>query len=894
MTVTRKCICTSVAVVVFLLLASVGAGTAQAQPGVCEYPLFIQQQSTQANVLFVFDNSGSMNEAMFHDDFDPDVTYSGSFNSSSTYYVSSSGTYKPRDFNNHWAASPSAYLVASDHGESGRYIGNYLNWIYFNATAEQRASIPRVTRIQVAKPAVADIVENTDNIRFGIMKFSYDSGGVLAAPLGSTKADVLTKLDAIAGTTWTPTAETLVDVADYLKQSGSGCPIQYWCQRTFIVVVTDGFPTMDRDIPSYIGDYDHDGKDPGNCASIGAPYTEDNYCSHYMDDVAKYLHDVDLRSDLKEQQNAITYTIGFDIDAGIYLSAYNADQLRATLQNVMNDIISRVSSGSAVAVVSQETSETDRLFRAKFVPTTWRGYLEAFALPYEEGDNPIWEAGQILQNRNPETRQIFTVLDGQRVDFNADYADIFQPYLNVSTTDSAATIIEYIRGTDVEGARQRMGWKLGDIVDSSPVVVGGPNHFYDYLDYNEFRMNYQDREQVIYIGSNDGMLHCFSASNGQEKWAYIPNEVLSKLKYLADPEYCHNFFVNLTPKVVDAYVNGQWRTILIGGEREGGDSYFALDITYPDYPTPMWEVSIPELNHSWTKPAVARVERLNKFVVFMSSGPDETNGCAYLFALDLYDGSVIWSDLLSTISGTNMATAPVTIDIDFDDYDDLLYLADLGGNIWRVDLRGNSWETSLLFQTNQPISAEPILTMDLEGYVHLYFGTGEYMVPADVDDTSQQTFYSVIDDHSTSTLGRSNLVDQTYSINPIPATKKGWFVDLVMAPGERIVKPDALVSGVVYFTSFQPTDEVCTAGGRSWLYAVDYLDASAPDNKDGSENDTTEDRVESLGDGFTSEPVIDIVNENVIVQSSDTKISVVQTKTAIRHLIVRSWRPLYQ
>ena len=115
-----------------------------------------------------------------------------------------------------------------------------------------------------------------------------------------------------------------------------------------------------------------------------------------------------------------------------------------------------------------------------------------------------------------------------------------------------------------------------------------------------------------------------------------------------------------------------------------------------------------------------------------------------------------------------------------------------------------------------------------------------------------------------------------------------------MAPGERVVQSNALVAGVVYFTSFQPSSEVCLAGGYSWLYSVDYLDGSAPDSDDGGENDTTNDRVDALGEGFTSNPVIDIVNENVIIQSSDTKLSILKTKTAIRHLIVRSWRPLYQ
>jgi type IV pilus assembly protein PilY1 len=291
---------------------------------------------------------------------------------------------------------------------------------------------------------------------------------------------------------------------------------------------------------------------------------------------------------------------------------------------------------------------------------------------------------------------------------------------------------------------------------------------------------------------------------------------------------------------------------------------------------------------------VARVKSLDKFIAFFSSGPDEEDGHAYLVALDLQSGETLWTEHLSTSASMNMVTPATPVDMDFDGYDDLLYLSDLAGNVWKIDIENEPWEKSLVFQTDQPIQAEPILTMDLEDNIYLYFGTGRYMYPEDIDNTDLQTFYSIIDDHSGSTVSRSDLVDQTSVIHPVTSDKRGWYVDLVTAPGERIVKPDALVAGVVYFTSFQPTSEVCSAGGRSWLYSVDYLDGSAPDCDDGSENDTTDGRMEELDEGFTSKPVIDIVNEKVIIQSSDTKINVLDTKTAIRHLIVRSWRPLYQ
>ncbi|NIM20005.1 MAG: VWA domain-containing protein [Candidatus Latescibacteria bacterium] len=901
---TRKDSCTAVMVLTLLLLATGGPNRSTAQTKACDYPLFIQQTNAEANVLFVFDNSGSMNEAMYHDDYDPQAEYSGVFVSTKTYYAANSGWRAPRSFDNDWPSSPYAYLVASDHDKAGRYSGNYLNWIYFHATKEQRESIPTVTRIQVAKPAVAAIINNTNNIRFGIMEFNHDEGGHVIAPLGSSKSHLSSKLNEIVATTWTPLAETMVDAFEYLRDENGGAPIQYWCQKTFIVVVTDGFPTMDRNVPEHIGDYDRDAKDPGNCASIGAPYPASNDCSDYLDDVALYVRDQDLRSDLKKIQNAVTYTIGFNIDAGIlretadngggvYLSAFNAQQLQETLQNVINDITNRLSSGSAVAVISQETKDTDRLFRAKFAPLTWRGYLEAFALPFSENSSPIWEAGALLQKRDPDSRMIFTAVNGQMLEFTAANAHILERHLGTADRDTVKAIIEYIRGKDISGFRGRLGWKLGDIVDASPVVVGEPKHFYKRLDYHEFRSANAHRKEVIYIGANDGMLHCFGASDGCEKWAFIPGAVLSKLKNLTRPDYCHNYYVNLTPKVADAFIQGHWRTILLGGEKEGGDSYFCLDITHPDYPFLLWEKSVPELKNSWNKPVVARIKSDGTFLGFFTSGPDE-KGNAYIVAADLATGKPLWTQLLSSSGSLNMATSPSVIDLDMDGYDDILYVSDLAGHVWRIDIAEAPFKKTLLFQTTQPIQVEPILTVDPKDNVYLYFGTGQYLFPEDISNTDRQTFYCIIDDHSGKKLTRSELVDQTHQINPILSNMKGWFIDLVLAPGERVVKPDALVAGVVYFTSFQPTSEACSAGGRSWLYAVDYLDGSAPDTEEGSEINTTEGRYENLNEGITSRPVIDIVNEKVIVQSSDAKISTIDAKTAIRHLIVRSWRPIYK
>ncbi|KQX99901.1 hypothetical protein ASD22_06700 [Rhodanobacter sp. Root480] len=150
-------------------------------------------------------------------------------------------------------------------------------------------------------------------------------------------------------------------------------------------------------------------------------------------------------------------------------------------------------------------------------------------------------------------------------------------------------------------------YRLGDIVDSSPMIVGTPAESYDLLysdfGYAAFRANYQSRRQMVYVGANDGMLHAFnggfyipgqagpdpanptvlrqltsdsgmSTGNadvklgnnwqlGQEVWAFVPDNLVPHLRWLADKDYTHVFYVDGSPVVTDAQI---FTTATITGE----------------------------------------------------------------------------------------------------------------------------------------------------------------------------------------------------------------------------------------------------------------------------------------------------------------------------------------
>ncbi|QJW83524.1 PQQ-binding-like beta-propeller repeat protein [Ramlibacter terrae] len=101
---------------------------------------------------------------------------------------------------------------------------------------------------------------------------------------------------------------------------------------------------------------------------------------------------------------------------------------------------------------------------------------------------------------------------------------------------------------------------------------------------------------MVLVASNDGMLHALDRKTGNEKWAFVPTEVMKNMYKLADEnfEFNHVFYVDGSPQMGDIQINsgtnkGQWRTIVVGGLNKGGRSYYALDLTDTNDPKLLWQ-----------------------------------------------------------------------------------------------------------------------------------------------------------------------------------------------------------------------------------------------------------------------------------------------------------------
>ncbi len=77
--------------------------------------------------------------------------------------------------------------------------------------------------------------------------------------------------------------------------------------------------------------------------------------------------------------------------------------------------------------------------------------------------------------------------------------------------------------------------------------------------------------------------------------------VMPKMYVLADENYAnkHTYFVDGSPTVIDAYFGGAWHTVLVAGLNGGGRGYYALDITNPSSPLPLWEFCDDDTLCTW-------------------------------------------------------------------------------------------------------------------------------------------------------------------------------------------------------------------------------------------------------------------------------------------------------
>lgn len=379
--------------------------------------------------------------------------------------------------------------------------------------------------------------------------------------------------------------------------------------------------------------------------------------------------------------------------------------------------------------------------------------------------------------------------------------------------------------------RQRKS-RQGDIVNSAVWYAGPPASAYPSDTYRSFAQTNKTRIPMIYVGGNDGMLHGFSAVNGDEKIAYIPQGVVKNLYKLTQPAYEHQYYVDGSPFTGDLDIGttttANWKTYMAGTLGAGGKGYFVLDVTKPgttdnsiptDFTTANAEALVvmdktdggdPDIGHIFGNPVVdesnaqraLQITRTNdgRWALITGNGYNSVNQRPVLLIQYLDKGKELIK--LEPVPVTtppqgeaiqNGLSTPQLLDINADGIPDMVYAGDLRGNMWKFDITSNSaanWNVAFnknpLFtatyttgtggataSTRQPITTPPVLRPNRQlGGLMVAFGTGRSIAVGDRTDTSVQTIYSVLDNTryalSSKTENKGKVVLQTS--DPVPAT----------------------------------------------------------------------------------------------------------------------------
>ena len=835
------------------------------------------------NVLIMFDNSGSMAETVnvrsTSTPFVSTTQYSGSYLRTRVYReintnqwevfaeigsneivdsteISCSTARTALNQNGHWQG---AITINGTH-PCGYYTsknlrtGNYLNWY------QTMGPVYRV-KIDLAKETVNDLIDTTTGVRFGIMVFNSDEGGHLAAPLQSRETetekqalkDIISSMDA---ETWTPLAETLAESGRYFaRQSswfnsgvnyatpstygGTEHAIKWRCQKNYIVIMTDGESTQDRNHRLYdttylnnkiIGDFDQDIGLLTNNMHTSEYYWLDStnhqtaysdYGSDYLDDVAKFLYDEDLlpgsvmdssgvsynNSDFPKQ-NIVTYTIGFAIDHKLLTDASDSGHGQGdyftTQDNIsLNEIFDRII-GSILALNTQYTAPVvpvnrmnktyadNGIYLGIFSPDQnaaglWKGNLKKFGFgdygavldrdgvtvatnedgSFKEGAHSAWYAvdglegltidkggaGQLLKT---QSERYFKTYKAGTGNITFTKSNITNALNNISATDMGVgsdaernELLNFTLARDIysptytgTGSRARE-WILGDIIHSQPAIL-----------YDE-----TNSKNVLLVGANDGLLHCFVDSDQgtdsnlqddtvEESWAFLPWDILPNLKFLPTPESTnystlgdneHNYYVDGSPTV---YKSGNNRYVTFGLRRGGTNAatnteftnqFFTLNINDYTAPTYAWSISKDKLasagssevlGQSWATPKFAKIRQTGgstfEDVVLLTGGYDtnqdsttptasDSKGRA-IFAVNAATGQLATTNLntFNNFTYSKMTHCIVdfrSFDDDGDDYDDTVYAPSLGGHVFAFESKQNQdgtwdgvWSKRLLFK----------------------------------------------------------------------------------------------------------------------------------------------------------------------------------------------------
>jgi len=453
---------------------------------------------------------------------------------------------------------------------------------------------------------------------------------------------------------------------------------------------------------------------------------------------------------------------------GSYFDATDANQLGAQIQRAISSILEVSSSFTtpSVATNSFDRTETqDSAYYTMFIPESgarWKGNLKklklenniqvdrlgepaiglegnilasakTFWISSSEADGNNVEAGGVVGmfNNKENTRKVLSDIG---VSLGSELPPLTVETMSNYYVENSTDLIS-IFGVDNDAeAQEYVDWALGLDVDDADSDNNTTDHrpdlFGDPLHSKPVVINYGGSEENpnirIIVGTNSGVLHMFrdSGLTVDESWAFMPKKFFSNIKPLRDnlpsADKVYGIDGPITSFVLDSNGDGtisgtDEKAWIFFGLRRGGSSYYALDVTNPDEPEYMWEISpstngFEQLGQTWSQPVVTYskiniVDGEPKPVLIFGAGysiakdaPGPGNHDIIgqgIYMVDAETGNLLWSTTSEASNEKNTQFDEFTdsipskiaiLDSDSDGFVDRLYTGDTGGNVFRVDM----------------------------------------------------------------------------------------------------------------------------------------------------------------------------------------------------------------
>ncbi|MBX2884102.1 MAG: VWA domain-containing protein [Granulosicoccus sp.] len=551
-------------------------------------------------------------------------------------------------------------------------------------------------------------------------------------------------------------------------------PIDSSCQTNHIVLLSDGEPTSNSAVSKIQTMMGTNSCTQSNSEKCGNDFTA-------------WLNNTDHAPGMPDKQNISTYTIGLNLNSpfleglavsggGQYYQASTSGELANVFNEILGDVLdletSFVAPGATVNQFNRLTHRDDIYF-SLFKPSetaAWDGNLKKYRLAlasdgivrihdastpdaklavdpqtgyFADNVQSFWSdtvdgnsvaQGGAASRQSLTNRKVYTytgAAPSSPVNLNANQhklsennkTNISKALLGIpSQSDSYHTdLLKWARGVDIhdinqDGSTSDVRKQMGDPMHSRPMIV------------NYGTATSTEPDSTIYVATNEGFLHAIDFATGDERFAFIPKELLPNLdvNFNNSSSESHPYGLDgslsmyLSDENGNGVVDGNEKAYLFTGMRRGGRNYYSMDITDRDNPKLRWVIEggtagFEQLGQSWSKmvPTKVKIGSTERDVLIFAGGYDvnqdrDPNAPAdtrkadsvgrAIYIVDALTGDQIWT-------GWGSGSAPATgshkyfpdmkysipsdirvIDINFDGFADQLYVGDMGGQIWRFDI----------------------------------------------------------------------------------------------------------------------------------------------------------------------------------------------------------------